>query len=540
MVDSSIVVTAPRRQPRVGMAVSRLRDETLARRVRDGDERAFAEIHRRYHGPLYRYCRSIVRHEHDAQDVLQTTLIAAYGALRAGRRDAPLRPWLYRIAHNESISLLRRRRPEAELAPTLPDLVGVEERADVRERMSRLVADLMALPERQRSALIMRELNGLSHEDIALALQTTPAAAKQTVFEARRALSELEAGRAMSCDDVCRVISDGDGRQLRGRRVRSHLRACHACGAFAEAISTRRSDLRALAPGLPVGVGTGLLWHVLGGPPARSTTGAASVKALGAGALSKTLATGLLIAGGVAGYTHLAHGTGRALGHVGARAPLTRALDRGSSPRPAPGRSIRSGGRDVGAGPDLGRRAGVRRHAAPIRAGDQSGRRPGAAAAALTTVGRSSTGPRPSQASPTAGSAATRAPAAPAARGRGVDAHGGAPAVGAPARGASAVHAVRRGRAGADQPPGQGQRRAGSTVRGRGAGGASSRGSVSDANSGQSTGSASGVGAGPGRSSAPGEGVARGSAATSTTSTAGVASPGSSSGSGIASGQSRK
>jgi hypothetical protein len=78
-------------------------------------------------------------------------------------------------------------------------------------------------------------------------------AAKQAIFEARQALAEFAEGRAMACDEVRRKVSDGDGRALRGRRVRSHLRDCSACAAFAAAIPARRAELRALAPVLSPG-----------------------------------------------------------------------------------------------------------------------------------------------------------------------------------------------------------------------------------------------------------------------------------------------
>ena len=88
----------------------RLGDERLARLAARGSSRAFAAVYERYHQPLYRYCRSILRDESDAQDALQSTFTRALAALKRDQRIAPLRPWLFRIAHNESISLLRRRR----------------------------------------------------------------------------------------------------------------------------------------------------------------------------------------------------------------------------------------------------------------------------------------------------------------------------------------------------------------------------------------------------------------------------------------------
>src|SRR5690348_14520212 len=80
------------RAPRVGLPARMLSDERLARMVAEGSTRAFAQLHERHAGALYRYCRSIVRHDQDAQDVLQTTMARALAALAKGPPDAPLRP----------------------------------------------------------------------------------------------------------------------------------------------------------------------------------------------------------------------------------------------------------------------------------------------------------------------------------------------------------------------------------------------------------------------------------------------------------------
>src|SRR5947207_668913 len=99
-----------------GLGLRVFGDDRLVRLlVAGGSERAFATLYERHHRALYRYCRSIVRDEHDAQDVLQTTMARALASLRKGPPDAPLRAWLFRIAHNEAISLLRARRPTAPL-----------------------------------------------------------------------------------------------------------------------------------------------------------------------------------------------------------------------------------------------------------------------------------------------------------------------------------------------------------------------------------------------------------------------------------------
>src|SRR3954449_12122723 len=103
-------------------AIRRLRREPPVRsHAARGD---FAAVYERHHQALYRYCRSILRHEQDAQDALQNTMARAISALQDERREIELRPWLFRIAHNEAISILRRRRATAELddAPAAGDL----------------------------------------------------------------------------------------------------------------------------------------------------------------------------------------------------------------------------------------------------------------------------------------------------------------------------------------------------------------------------------------------------------------------------------
>jgi RNA polymerase sigma factor (sigma-70 family) len=285
----------------VGLPLRLLGDERLARSVADGNDAAFAHLYERFHQPLYRYCRSLVGNDADAQDALQSALAAALVALRGGRRDAPLRPWLFRIVHNEAISLVRRRRPERQLPDDLgPPARSAQDTAEERARLATLFADLHELPERQRGALVMRELSGLRHEEVAQVLGISVGVAKQTVLEARRSLMEFEEGRAMACDQIQRIISDGDRRSLRGRRVRAHLRQCPGCTAFAEAIPARRAALSAIVPALPAASACGLLARLTGAGSGHGGSGAgvaagAAGKAAGIAISGKALATGAAI-----------------------------------------------------------------------------------------------------------------------------------------------------------------------------------------------------------------------------------------------------
>jgi RNA polymerase sigma factor (sigma-70 family) len=249
---------------------------------------SFEAIYRRYHQDLYRYCLAILANPEDAQDALQNTMVKAMRALQGEKRQIKLKPWLYRIAHNESIDLLRRRRPteevDVELAATGP---GAAEAAETRQRLRELIADLEGLPDRQRGALVMRELAGFSFQQIGAAFDTSPAVARQTVYEARLGLREMEVGREMTCAHVMRAISDADGRIVRRRDIRAHLRACRSCREFRDGIGERRRELAALAP-LPALAATGLLQGILGG--ASGTTGAGLAGSVGAGA-GKVVAT---------------------------------------------------------------------------------------------------------------------------------------------------------------------------------------------------------------------------------------------------------
>ena len=271
------------------------RGKVLRSQAARGDDAALTAMYERHHQALYRYCRSILHHDEDARDALQSTMAKALAALRDEERDFELRPWLFRIAHNEAISRLRQRRDAVDL-----DAVGtlgtdsLAQTVEDRERLALLGADLRDLPERQRSALVLRELSGLSHEEIAVVLDSSARAVKQTIFEARAGLHECAEGRTMLCADVQRALSDGDGRVLRGRRVRAHVRSCRACRTFKTALAQRPADLAALAPALPASAVAALLAHLL--PGAKAGLAASAGTAAGAGGgMAATVATKVAI-----------------------------------------------------------------------------------------------------------------------------------------------------------------------------------------------------------------------------------------------------
>jgi RNA polymerase sigma factor (sigma-70 family) len=260
-----------------------LSDGRLARRAAGGDERAFEAIFARYNQDLYRYCAAILGSAEDAHDAVQNTMLKVLRALPGEQRDLNLKPWLYRIAHNEAIDLIRARRTTEPVdVDSLVDHAGPAQKAEARDRLQLLIADISTLPDRQRGALVMRELGGLSYEQIGEALRASPAVARQTIYEARLNLRQMSEGREMPCEEVMRAISDEDGRVLRRRDIRAHLQRCESCQEFQVEISQRREKLAAIAP-LPAVVSAGILQGLLGGTAAGGS-GAAAAGAGGAAA----------------------------------------------------------------------------------------------------------------------------------------------------------------------------------------------------------------------------------------------------------------
>ncbi len=281
-----------------------LGDEALVRLAARGNENAFSAIFDRHHQALFRYALTILGNREDAFDAVQNAIVKLLRSLPGESREIKLKPWLFKIVHNEAISIVRQRQPE-ESSEALEE-VSADDSPEMRMRAQAIIADLSELGEQQRSAVAMRELNGLSHAEIGSALGISPAAAKQTVYEGRVALQQIEEGREMSCTAVQQSLSANDRRLVKGRRVRSHLRSCSSCRAFEDAMGRRGVALGAIAP-LPAALSAKLLAGAIGGgggPAGGLTVGAglgASQAAIGGGTLAKFgAAAALLIGGGIA------------------------------------------------------------------------------------------------------------------------------------------------------------------------------------------------------------------------------------------------
>jgi RNA polymerase sigma factor (sigma-70 family) len=256
---------------------------------REAGAPAFERLYRRHVRDVHRYAVAMVPNSADAEDVVQTTFLNAFRALEQGQR--PQRPlsWLMAIAHNVCRQRFRQQacRPtEVPLsddvaAPAAEDAVSAE---DIRRALSQLGFN-------QRTALVMRELEGRTYTEIAERLELSHGAVETLLFRARRALREQlevltcrEAGLA-----IARQLDGVLPRHERGS-LRAHLRSCSECTALARRIRGQRSAIKTLG-----------MWPLPASLATFSASGSGVVAGIGARAVLLKVAgaaTAMLVAGG--------------------------------------------------------------------------------------------------------------------------------------------------------------------------------------------------------------------------------------------------
>ena len=304
--------------PPGGRVLSRSRtiagDDRLAARASKGDRNAFAELYRRHHQRLYRYCLSLVGDPDDAADALQSTMAKALAALERAEPVKGVRPWLFRIAHNAAIDVIRGRRARmpldeiAEIEASELTAPSAASEAQSRADLAEVVSDIRLLPERQSSALVMRELSELSYAEIAGALDTSQLAARQLVHQARSRLHDERDGKTMECETVRHGLGDTNGRRPRDRRMRAHLAACRNCQSFATSIRRRRSALAVIAPPLAPLAASDILARLLGSGNSSGAAVAAGGVAAGATKLAGASGAAKLAGAAAAGTALVAVG----------------------------------------------------------------------------------------------------------------------------------------------------------------------------------------------------------------------------------------
>ena len=269
----------------------------LARRL--NSDRAFERLYRKHAGDVYRYALVVMRNESDAEDVTQTTFMNAYRAMERGERPRQPQNWLITIAHNVCRQRFRQsqRRPsevayEEELAEATVDEDPISAE-DIRRALGHLAFN-------QRSALVMRELEGRSYQEIAEIMGVSVSAVETLIFRARRALRE-QLDEGITCREAELAISKQLDRRLSRQdkgALRAHLRECDDCAGFARSQRAQRGALKALGA---IPLPQSLVGLFGGGGAAVGSGVAVKVAAVAAGA---ALATGVSYEGVKHGIVH--------------------------------------------------------------------------------------------------------------------------------------------------------------------------------------------------------------------------------------------
>jgi RNA polymerase sigma factor (sigma-70 family) len=290
-------------------------DERLIALTRRGQHAAFEVLCARYQSRLLSFCRHMLASREDAEDVLQEVFAAAFNAVLADEREINVRPWLYRIARNRSLNHLRR---ASAIGVDSMDVhfaeggISTGEKVLRRESFRELIEDVHHLPETQRTALLLREIDALSYEQIAHAMETTVPSVKSLLVRARISLAEAAEARKLSCEEVRLELGEvAEGLTKLSTPARRHVRDCERCTFFRKQLKDNNHALALIMPVGPLLLFKKLVLaklgttasaggaHVAGGAGATvgATATATATATAGAGAAGGSVAGGLMTAG---------------------------------------------------------------------------------------------------------------------------------------------------------------------------------------------------------------------------------------------------
>jgi RNA polymerase sigma factor (sigma-70 family) len=318
-------------------------DDRLVEQIRRGNEAAFEVVYERHHRGILSFCRHMLSSQEEAEDAVQHTFVAAYYDLRSSDKEIKLKPWLYTIARNRCLSVLRARREQPSEIDDIPT-TGLSEAVQQRDELRRMLADVQRLPVEQRAALVLSELGDLSHADIAGVLGVPTLKVKSLVFQARSSLIESREARETSCEEIREQLATLRGGALRRGHLKKHLADCPGCRDFREEVRRQRTAMAAILPVVPSAGLKGTIMAAIGGG------GAAGGGAAGLGAGTAAVAGGSAGgSAGVGGFASLLGGAGVAklvatavvaTGAVGGTAVIV--SDDGDRDRPAESASERA------------------------------------------------------------------------------------------------------------------------------------------------------------------------------------------------------
>jgi RNA polymerase sigma factor (sigma-70 family) len=291
----TVTSRAPVRVLRSKRLLALARDERLVEQIRRGNELAFEVAFERHGAGILAFCRHMLGSREEAEDAVQHTFAAAYRDLQRSReRSIALKAWLYTIARNRCVSMLRARREQAAELHELPT-EGLSEQVEQRAELRELLADVRELPEEQRAALLLAEAAGMSHAEVAQVLGCDTGSVKGIVFRARSSLIERRTARETPCHEIREQLATLRGGALRRNELRHHLRQCPGCEV--------RRQRQMLAVALPVAPSLGLKSGVMGAAGlsggAAAGASAGGGLAIGSAALAKVAVVGVLAGGSV-------------------------------------------------------------------------------------------------------------------------------------------------------------------------------------------------------------------------------------------------
>ncbi len=302
-------------------------DERLIAMARSENAGAFETIVDRYQGRLLGFCRQMLGSTEDAEDVLQEVFVNAYRAMLADEREINLRPWLYRIARNRCLNHLRKPTADAQesmdMVPAV-DAASTAEKVHNREEFRQLLTDVGKLPETQRSALMLREMDAMSYEEIAQAMDTSVPSVKSLLVRARISLAEASQARQLTCGEVRLALAEAaEGLRKVSGPARRHVRECEECADFRSQVRSNNKVLAALFPVGPLLALKGFIVSKLGlggGAGAGAGAGGGAGAAAGVGASATATATGAGGVGAALSGGGAAGGIGAVGGAIGTKA----------------------------------------------------------------------------------------------------------------------------------------------------------------------------------------------------------------------------
>jgi RNA polymerase sigma factor (sigma-70 family) len=237
--------------PRSRKLLSAFKDERLVAQLRRGNDVAFEVLFDRHHAGVLSYCRHMLGSRDEAEDALQQSFVSAHADIVGTDKPISFKAWIFTIARNRCLSILRARREQPTEHVEHVSTAGLGEEVEHRAELKELLADMQELPEDQRAALILSELGDLSHAEVAQVIDCEVGKVKSLVFQARSGLMERRQARETPCEEIREQLATLRGGSLRRGPLRRHLKACPGCAEFRVEVRRQRQAVAAVLPVVP-------------------------------------------------------------------------------------------------------------------------------------------------------------------------------------------------------------------------------------------------------------------------------------------------